>query len=656
MAFWKSRVWVKSVCFVAIAIFAAALCLAFRPVNSELKLSAKGQPQFSKTTLESKLFRLFDLGVADIDSDDQLDLFTSNHSNEQFLLINQGQGKFSENQVVPRNLSQDKEFPGLEYSLQTRPKPSKPGLYIYWEDRRLNIEAHNLKDPGAFAGNISVWAPLEIQAQRGLETEVTFKPLGDGEVSSSLNFKATQANGKLTFLAENVALPFIFLMNDSAPLDQIYVGNNDVSPTDARFDLFMRDRHGMAWRDINNDGKLDVYIVRGALKDRIDKLPGTFADELLIQEGDRFVDKIDPDEIKKGNCPSLQTAWVDANVDQKLDIFTLCYKPARPIKTFPPQLYVQGGSGKYQEEAAKLKLGLKEDGSFFWLDVDSDGDLDLFRSTSPSFILFRNDKGSFTQEMVAKNPGGVAKTFNGSNSLSVADFDNDGDLDIFAASEQGNALLQNDQGNLTLISAKSVGLPEKGLTAQWVDYDNDGFTDLYSLPDGLYQQGRDHLFQATSLLKNQSSTGLLEARATWFDADNDGDRDLITAVNFRDPSYRRFLIKTLKQKLTPNGWFLDEYLNQSSNQNHWLTFDLKGKPENAEAIGAQLDIMSDLGTQKFMVGQSEGSHYSQGHYRLYAGLGGQTKPITIQVRWPDGTTQRQEISKFDQRITLTQVA
>ena len=187
-------------------------------------------------------------------------------------------------------------------------------------------------------------------------------------------------------------------------------------------------------------------------------------------------------------------------------------------------------AGQYDEQSAQLNLDLKEDGSFLWLDVEDDGDLDLFRSTSQSFLLFRNQSGSFVKETVSDNPGGVATTFDGSNSLNLADYDNDGDLDIFAASEQGNALLKNEDGSLTLISPDSLGLPAHSLMAQWVDYDNDGRMDLYSLPEGLYRQTAKTQFTKLSLLDNQSPQGILEARATWFDVDGDGDRDLMNGA------------------------------------------------------------------------------------------------------------------------------
>ncbi|NJN24321.1 MAG: hypothetical protein HC810_07975, partial [Acaryochloridaceae cyanobacterium RL_2_7] len=422
-----SRTWVKRLIFVAIALIAAALCVLFQPVNAELSVKAEGETVFSKQTLQNQLFRLFDLGVTDINGDSQLDIYTSNHSNEQFVLLNEGEGKFSDNQITNLNLNQDKEFPGLEYSLKHPPKPSKPGIYIYWTDRRLNIEAHNLKEPEKFKGNITVAAKLKIEKQVGIDSELVLSPSSDADIiSSSLNFKATQANGKLTALPGNVALPFIFQWDDTVPLDQVYVGHDYVSPEKYRFDLFMRDRHGMAWHDINNDGKLDVYINRGALKGRIDKLPGSFADELLVQDasGDRFTDTIDPDSFKKGDCPALQTAWVDVNRDQQLDIFNLCYKPTTPVQTYPPQLFIHSGNGVYTEKSTEFNLAEDADGSFLWMDVDDDGDADLFRSTSEAFVLFRNQGKTFASESIGNNPGGVAKTFDGSNNLTAADYDN----------------------------------------------------------------------------------------------------------------------------------------------------------------------------------------------------------------------------------------
>ncbi|MCM1981520.1 CRTAC1 family protein [Lyngbya confervoides] len=663
MAGLSSHPWFKRLVFLAIALVAALLCIVFQPNNWELRLVAGEASPFTRQPLINQVFRLFDMGVTDINGDGNLDLYTSNHSNEQYILLGQGAGRFSGNQVSAMGLDQDPEFPGLEYALRADSEPVQPGLYLYWKDRRLIIETYRLPNPDQVVGTMTVSAPLNIQQQRGFQIEVQTRSVGQSQSATQLTFNATQPNGKLTMLPGNVALPFLFQLGDSVPLNQVYVGHQRISPQGPRFDLFMRDRHGMAWADVNGDGKLDVFMVRGALKGRIDKLPRVFTDELFVQASNadtaselpRFVDRLDPREFPKGNCPALQTAWTESNGDNRLDLFTLCYKPTPPLQTYPPQLHLGLPEGRYQgADLTSLGLDLSADGAFVWFDVDADGDADLLRSTSQDFWLFKKQDQSFQKISLGKNPGTVAKTFDGSHTLSVADFDQDGDLDVLSASPQGNALLRNHQGTLTLESPQQLGLPRTSLLAHWVDYDNDGRMDVYTLPNGLYRQTSQGRFTATQLLKNQSSRGILEARATWFDADNDGDRDLLTALNFRAPLYRKLLGKGPGLDLQPEGWVIDLYLNPA--QQHWLELDLQGLPANPQAIGAQVEIRTAQGTQRHWVGEAEGSHYSQGHYRIYAGLGQQRDPVSLSVRWPNGTEETFPSQAVDQRIVLTQKA
>ena len=61
--------------------------------------------------------------------------------------------------------------------------------------------------------------------------------------------------------------------------------------------------------------------------------------------------------------------------------------------------------------------------------------------------------------------------------VTIADFDRDGDLDIFVAKFAGSRLLLNEQGRLRILPAADLGLPEVARCANWVDYDNDGLVD-----------------------------------------------------------------------------------------------------------------------------------------------------------------------------------
>jgi hypothetical protein len=177
-----------------------------------------------------------------------------------------------------------------------------------------------------------------------------------------------------------------------------------------------------------------------------------------------------------------------------------------------------------------------------WGDVDGDGDLDLYvpRGTDPAQLWVNDGAGHFTEEAVAR---GVDD--HGASGLGAvfADYDNDGDQDLYVANDGPNRLYQNDgTGHFTDVaeSAGVVSLTDD-VSATWGDYDNDGYLDLYvvsnspCLPPLFYEQ--DHLYHnegngtftdQTSLLPAESTFGA-GYQAAWFDYDGDGDQDLYLA-------------------------------------------------------------------------------------------------------------------------------
>ena len=87
------------------------------------------------------------------------------------------------------------------------------------------------------------------------------------------------------------------------------------------------------------------------------------------------------------------------------------------------------------------------------------------------------------------------------------------------------------------------------------------------------------------------------------------------------------------------AWKLQAYRNLVDNGNHWLQLRLVGKPGNPQAIGARVTLRTADGQQTQQVGLNDGSFFSQGHYRLYFGLGPHARADRMQIRWPDGQVQ-----------------
>lgn len=238
---------------------------------------------------------------------------------------------------------------------------------------------------------------------------------------------------------------------------------------------------------------------------------------------------------------------------------------------FPTTLFANNGDGTFTAKTDNIIYTTTGSSiACTWGDYNNDGNIDLYICNSGSGeqsknYLYRNDgNGVFTRIL----EGDIVADQDWSLGAAWADYDNDGFLDLYVANFlQPNRLYHNNgDGTFTKITEGAIVTDDfNSYSASWVDYDNDGFQDMYvvnyfnnSLPgqnNCLYRNNGDGTFtkNTTSLIANDASAS---QGGSWGDYNNDGLMDLFMTVNDFADIKHNFLYKNLG-----NGNF--EVLNAS---------------------------------------------------------------------------------------------
>lgn len=179
----------------------------------------------------------------------------------------------------------------------------------------------------------------------------------------------------------------------------------------------------------------------------------------------------------------------------------------------------------------------------------------------------------------------------GSHTNAWADFDNDGDLDLYVGfggnPSRPNCLYRNDEGTFTDVAA-AVGVAdlEQTRAVAWGDYDGDGHLDLYvgfsggsntgpsHVANRLYRNDGDgkHFTDVTRSVGVELPAGGLSRQITWIDYDNDGDVDLFVA--FRDRADRLF--RNDEGEFTDVSEAMGVAADRASMGSVWFDFDEDG--------------------------------------------------------------------------------
>jgi hypothetical protein len=411
---------------------------------------------------------------------------------------------------------------------------------------------------------------------------------------------------------------------------------------------------GVAVGDFDNDGHEDLFIC------------GAGRNALFHNNGDGTFTDVTRQSGIGGKPPgtlSIGAAWFDYDNDGLLDLIVSNYTLWTPqtdkrcaaggreyycdprlfYQAVPHRLYHNLGHGKFEDVTEKSGFG-NAPGKGMGIsiaDFNNDGWQDVFvaNDTEANSLFINKGDGTFEEQGL---PLGVAydDTAKAVSSMGsdAKDYDNDGRVDIFYNNlmAQTWALFHNEGDLFRHVSAQTgvarLSNPYSGWSSGFIDYDNDGWKDLYSANgdvDNIKPDARQHdtmfrnlegkAFQdvSSSMGKDFLREGY-QRGAAFGDLNNDGFQDIVVTSLMESP---RILV------------------NSADNGNHWLVLELIGRHSNRDAIGAKVKITTASGRVLFNHVSVSVGFMSSSDKRVHFGLAGEKRITYVEIRWPRGAVQ-----------------
>ena len=398
--------------------------------------------------------------------------------------------------------------------------------------------------------------------------------------------------------------------------------------------------------DYDNDGNLDLLVAAGGHANSAES-------PVLYQgHGDGTLTR-SSGPINSTTGFFWAAAWADYDNDGFADLF-ITNEGDSPSSGGKNMLFHNEGNGSFSRISnGAIVNDIMASRCALWADYDNDGLMDLVvinANPQNNFLYHNNGHGDFTR--VLTNPIATDQWPSGALHATWGDYDNDGFPDLFVTGGDGTTRLYHNSANGSFTNVTAVPMVSLGLSggasangAAWGDYDNDGYLDLVvtciGAPTALFHNNGDGTF--TRIFDGDpvkdGGPGIVSTSCAWVDYDNDGFLDLFIARNTQDVYPSSNLL--YHNEGNTNGWLEVKLIGSASNRSA-----IGAKIKVHATIGGK--------TFWQLREVNSGGGWDVVPLVAHFGLGNATNIDVVRIEWPSGAVQELHNQAPRQMLTITE--
>jgi len=446
--------------------------------------------------------------------------------------------------------------------------------------------------------------------------------------------------------------------------------------------------YGVSVADYDNDGWPDIYV-------------GNYGKNRLYHNNHdgTFTDVAEKAGVALGNW-SPGSAWGDYDGDGRLDLYVTGYVHfdrdnlpisgskamgnaycayrgvpvncgPRGLKGEPDHLFHNNGDGTFTD--VTVKAGVEDKDRYYgftaiFVSLKGNGrpDLVVGNDSEPNFLYINNGNGTFDDQSYLS---GFALDKDGreiaSMGIAAGDYENNGQVDFFVTdfSDDYKVLYRNDgDSSFTDVSYETgiaqTTIPFVGWGDGFLDYDNDGWLDLFMVNGHVFPEvdqhdwgttwaerpllfhnvpaagGKQRRFEYIPPVTGTGLAAVIPARGAAFgDLFNDGKIDVV--INSMDGP------PVLLRNVNPD-------------RHHWVEMQLVGGPKSPRDATCATVYLRANGMRMRQDVLASGSYISSNDRRLHFGLGDATDAGTAEIHWPSGAKETVRLSAVDRIYTISE--